>query len=105
MRGCAMPGAKPYRLHELASQEFEEADDWYFSRSLDASVEFLRDVYVALEDIAKAPNRWPKYLYGTRRVVLQRFPFSVVYLDDPDVITIIAVAHNKRKPGYWKDRL
>jgi toxin ParE1/3/4 len=44
------------------------------------------------------------YLYGTRRVVLQRFPFSLVYLDDPDVVTIIAIAQSKQRPGYWKDR-
>jgi hypothetical protein len=37
--------------------------------------------------------------------VLHRFPFSVVYLDDPELITIIGVAHSERKPGYWKGRL
>jgi hypothetical protein len=36
---------------------------------------------------------------------MQRFPFSVVYLDDPESVTIVAIAHSKRKPGYWKDRL
>lgn len=36
---------------------------------------------------------------------MQRFPFFVIYLDDPDVIRIIAVAHSKRRPGYWKNRL
>jgi toxin ParE1/3/4 len=44
-------------------------------------------------------------LYGTRRFVLHRFPFSVVYLDEADELNIVAVAHNKRKPGYWKARL
>jgi hypothetical protein len=33
--------------------------------------------------------------------VTQRFPFSVIYLDDPELVTIVAVAHSKRKPGYW----
>jgi plasmid stabilization system protein ParE len=55
--------------------------------------------------IAQAPQRWPKYLHGTRRFVMRRFPFSVVYLDDPEFVTIVAVAHSKRRPGYWKDRL
>jgi toxin ParE1/3/4 len=100
-----MPDAKPYRLHELASREYEEADDWYFSHSIDASIEFLGDLYAALEDIAQAAHRWPKYLYGTRRFVMQRFPFSIVYLDDLDLVTIVAVAHSKRKPGYWKNRV
>ncbi len=89
----------------MAWNEIEAADNWYLARSLDASHGFLVDVDTAVEDILQAPQRWPKYLYGTRRVVLQRFPFSVVYLDDPDVITIIAVAHGKRKPGYWKERV
>jgi plasmid stabilization system protein ParE len=100
-----MPRPKPYRLHPEAWIEFEAADDWYFSRSFDASVAFLSDVFGALENISEAPSRWPKYLHGTRRFVLHRFPFSIVYLDDPDLVTIIAVAHGKRKPGYWKERL
>ena len=100
-----MPRDKPYRLHPEAWLEFVAADDWYLARSLDASIEFLSDVNDALETVSKAPQHWPKYLHGTRRFVLHRFPFSVVYLDDPDQVTIIAVAHSKRRPGYWKHRL
>jgi toxin ParE1/3/4 len=59
----------------------------------------------AFDDISYAPRLWPKYLHGTRRLVLQRFPFSVVYLDNANVVNVVAVAHNKRRPGYWKDRL
>jgi plasmid stabilization system protein ParE len=97
--------SKAYRLHQLAWQEIEGADDWYLRRSSDASVGFIAAVSDALDSISHAPQRWPKYLHETRRFVLQRFPFSVVYLDDADVVNIIAVAHNKRKPGYWKERL
>jgi plasmid stabilization system protein ParE len=100
-----MARSKPYRLHALAWQEIEGADDWYLQRSADASVAFIAAVSEALDRISEAPQRWPKYLHGTRRFVLHRFPFSVVYLDDPDVVNIVAIAHNKRKPGYWKQRL
>jgi toxin ParE1/3/4 len=100
-----MPAARLHRFHPLAWEEIEGADDWYLSRSLDASLEFLHELDSAVEDILQAPQRWPKYLYGTRRLVMQRFPFSVVYLEGPDLITIIAVAHSKRRPGYWKGRL
>jgi len=100
-----MPKRKRYQFHPEAWLELEAADDWYLSRSVDASIVFLSDVYGALETISRAPNRWPNYLHGTRRLVLQRFPFSMVYLDDPDIVTIIAVAHSKRKPGYWKHRV
>ena len=100
-----MARSKPYRLHQLAWQEIEGADDWYMCRSADASVGFIAAIADALDSISQAPRRWPTYLYGTRRFVLHRFPFSVVYLDDPDVVNIVAVAHHKRKPGYWKQRL
>jgi toxin ParE1/3/4 len=83
----------------------EEADSWYLSHSYDVSAEFLSVLYAALEDISQAPQRWPQYIYGTRRFVIQRFPFSVVYLDDPELLSIVAVAHSKRRPGYWKDRV
>jgi len=67
--------------------------------------EFLSDVHEALENISEAPRRWPMHLYGTRLFVLQRFPFSIIYLDDPTVLTIIAIAHSKRTPGYWQGRV
>jgi plasmid stabilization system protein ParE len=59
----------------------------------------------AIRIIAQAPQRWARYLHGTHRFVVQQFPFSVIYLDDPDLITIVAIAHAKRKPGYWKGRI
>jgi toxin ParE1/3/4 len=99
-----MPEDKPYRFHPEASEEFEAADDWYFAHSADASIDFLTEAETGIEAITQNPHRWPKYLHGTRRFVLQRFPFSIVYLDDADLVTIIAVAHSKRKPGYWKGR-
>jgi plasmid stabilization system protein ParE len=100
-----MTDAKEYRFHPLAWEELEEADRWYFSHSYEVSLDFLNDLYAAVEDISRAPRRWPTYLYGTRRFVMQRFPFSVVYSDDPKLIILVAVAHSKRKPGYWKGRL
>jgi toxin ParE1/3/4 len=100
-----MAGSKPYLLHPQAWLEIEAAADWYQQRSADASVGFIAAVFDALGSIVEAPRRWPKYLYGTQRFVLHRFPFSTIYLDAPDVVNIVAVAHNKRKPGYWKRRL
>ena len=100
-----MADGKPYRVDERAWLDLEAADDWYRSRSADASAAFLSEVYRAFETISRAPRRWPHYLYGTRRYLLSRFPFSIVYLDDPDVVIVVAIAHNKRKPGYWRKRI
>jgi plasmid stabilization system protein ParE len=98
-------GSSAFQFHPEAREEFRGAIRWYRPQSLLASSEFRVVVSAATRVIAEAPQRWPKYLYGTRRFVLPRFPFSIVYLHDPDLVTILAVAHSKRKPGYWKGRL
>ena len=100
-----MARSKPYRLHPLAWQEIEGGDNWYRQRSPQASTDFVAEVFSAIESICQAPDRWPKHFCGTRRIILDRFPFSIVYLDAAEVVNIVAVAHSKRKPGYWKRRL
>jgi plasmid stabilization system protein ParE len=100
-----MSESKSYRIHPEVWLELEAADDWYLERSLDASAEFIAVVYDAFETISHAPGRWPAYLYGTRRFVLRCFPFSIIYLDELEMPIIVAVAHSKRRPGYWKARL
>ena len=42
---------------------------------------------------------------GAKRLILQRFPFSIVILTDHQVITVVAFAHHSRKPGYWHERV
>lgn len=51
-----------------------------------------------------APGMGATYEFGTRRIVLPRFPYSVVYEVHADHIVIVAVAHQRRRPGYWRDR-
>jgi len=90
-----MPAAKPYRFHPQAWQDIESADDWYRARSPDSSVRFLSAVLDGLEEIARAPRRWPTYLHGTQRFILYRFPFSIIYREELSAISIIAIAHHK----------
>lgn len=96
---------KPFRFHPEARSDFGDAIGWYRERSATVAVEFRAAVTDVIHRIVQNPRRWPEYLYGTRRFVLQRFPFSVIYLDDPETIAIVAVAHGKRKPGYWRQRV
>ncbi|HXM67395.1 MAG TPA: type II toxin-antitoxin system RelE/ParE family toxin [Candidatus Acidoferrum sp.] len=100
-----MARSKPYRLHPLSWLEIEGGDEWYAQRSAQASTDFVVAVFNAIESICDAPHRWPKYLHGTRRFVLGRFPFYIVYLDTAELVNIVAVAHSRRRPGYWRQRL
>jgi toxin ParE1/3/4 len=97
--------SKPFRFHPAAREEFRDAARWYRAKRAIAASEFRRDISDGIRNIMQAPRRWSTYLHGTRRFVLQRFPFSIVYLEELEVVTIIAVAHSKRKPGYWKGRV
>jgi len=96
--------SKEVEFHEAASLEYEAAFDWYLLRSEPAAVKFSDEVARAIAKIAESPRRWPAGKLGTRRFLLARFPFSIVYRELPTVIQVLAVAHGHRRPGYWKKR-
>jgi plasmid stabilization system protein ParE len=96
---------KQFRFHPEARKEFREAILWYRAKNPNAATEFRITVSDAVRQVARDPRRWPRYLHGTRSFVLDRFPFSIIYLDAAEFVNIVAVAHSKRKPGYWKRRL
>jgi toxin ParE1/3/4 len=96
---------KKVEFHEAASLEFEAAFDWYMERSEPAASRFAAELGQAIANIAEAPDRWPASNHGTRRFLLQRFPFALFYRELPSVIQVLAVAHGHRRPGYWKKRI
>lgn len=100
-----MPPSKPYRFHPQAWQEVEEAAEWYGQQNPEASIRFLSILHDGLESISRRPRRWPGYLRSTRRLILFKFPFSIIYREEPFEVSIVAIAHHKRRPEYWKDRL
>ena len=42
---------------------------------------------------------------GARRCVLKKFPYLLIFLELPQAISVVAVAHGARRPGYWRSRL
>ncbi len=75
--------SKLFRFHPEAREDFRDAIRWYRARSIIAPVEFRTTVSNAIRSAAQSPQLWPKYLHGTRRLVLHRFPFSVFTLTIP----------------------
>ncbi|MCK6554836.1 type II toxin-antitoxin system RelE/ParE family toxin [Candidatus Binatia bacterium] len=65
---------------------------------------FVAEIERALRLIVAFPNRWPRYGPRNRRVLVRRFPYSVVYLEKRGRLWGVAVAHAKRKPFYWVKR-
>jgi toxin ParE1/3/4 len=92
-------------FHEEATAEYDAAFDWYLERSPDAALRFDGEVDRALAQIIAAPQRWAAGAHSTRRFLLRRFPFTLIYRERASGIQIVAVAHTSRRPGYWKQRL
>lgn len=96
---------KTVELHEEAATDYDAAFDWYLERSPDAARAFDAEFERAVERIAEAPERWAQGLYQTRRFLLKRFPYLVIYRELKSKIQIVAVAHTSREPNYWKKRI
>ena len=98
------------RIYEAALLELEEAAAWYEDeapgtgiRLLDAfenAISLLRDEPVPLAATTGQAN-----VLGAKRLLLHRFPFDVVIIEEAAELIVVAVAHHAQRPGYWIDRL
>jgi plasmid stabilization system protein ParE len=91
-------------FHPAARNELRAAWLWYKERSPLSARAFVREVDEAVSRIDEAPRRYSVAEHGTRRILLQRFPYSLFYKVGGDETVIVAVAHQKRRPGYWSGR-
>ena len=90
---------------EEAVAEAAAANEWYAPRSAAASAGFEAELDAAELAIRELPQAWPPSNHGTRRYLLRRYPFGIVYRVESTRILIIAIAHGHRRPGYWRDRV
>jgi plasmid stabilization system protein ParE len=98
------------KFEDEANAEYRLGGRWYEARRAHLGVEFLDAVDEPIDRITALPRsgspvpRMPADL-PVRTMAVTRFPYHVVYLEANDGIRILAVAHERRKPGYWKTRL
>ena len=92
-------------IHPQALDEAAAALAWYQERSSQAPAAFVQEVDEAIQFVLEAPGRWPIFEEGCRRFPLRRFPYSIIYRERPGgIVQILAVAHGRRRPGYWHHR-
>ena len=94
-----------FSFHPEAEGEFVAAQVFYDDREFGLGEIFLDEVRETIGRIIEFPDSWPLYSHRTRRCLCNRFPYSVINRHTDAEMTIYAVAHQSRKPGYWKDRL
>lgn len=101
---------KPVRLDAEAVEELASAHARYEAVVGGLGEELADEVSVALARIQEQPRAYPltpavPRALGVRRALLRRFPFAIVYLELGDEIRVLAIAHQRRRPGYWRRRL
>jgi plasmid stabilization system protein ParE len=94
---------KQLRIRSEAREEIDSAFEWYYQRSPEAAGGFLAEVTTSLAQIVSHPQLYPA-LYGHYRI-LTGFPYSIIFQEKEEMILIIAVAHAKRRFGYWRRRI
>ena len=99
----------PLRISEQAEAEMAEAARWYEAHRSGLGIDFLEALDAAVARIAEMP-RMGSPVSGVadeavRRRAVRRFPYHVIYLELPDRLQILAVAHDRRRPGYWAGRV
>ena len=87
-----------------AERELVEAISYYESKGPGLGLDFLSEVQSGLATVRNLPTLWPLRKDGTRRYLVHRFPYLVIYIYQENHIWAIVFAHCKRKPGYWKER-
>lgn len=87
-----------------AATELAEAWDWYEARREGLGGEFATCVEATIAQAARTPEANPRVHGEIRRALVRRFPYGVFYLVEGQALLVLAVAHARRKPGYWLAR-
>ena len=91
-------------LHSRAADELRRIIEHYDEEQPGLGRSFVRQFDQVVGLCKRHPDIGPFLAAPHRRLVLRRFPYSLIYRIEGDTIRIVAIAHQHRKPGYWKDR-
>jgi plasmid stabilization system protein ParE len=87
-----------------ARRDFDESFDWYAERSTQAAVRFANAVNAALLNVSADPTRFASADGTHQECPVKKFPFRIVCRLVENRVLVVAIAHAKRRPGYWRKR-
>ena len=98
---------KRVTLRRIAKRDIREAVMWYRQRDPELANRFLDEVYKVLGLLEQFPNVGSR-VFGvtdpaTRQMPVDTFPYHVVFRRLADRISILAIAHDRKRPGYWNE--
>lgn len=93
------------KFSTVAEEELDEATLYYEQSLPGLGGQFRDEVERSARQLGRMPLLWPEVMNSVRRCLLSRFPYALMYAVEEDYVYVIAVAHQHRKPGYWRDRI
>lgn len=103
-RSVAQPQPVRLILTPDAETDLEEAYRWYEAQRPGFGEEFLSAAQTVLSSILTSPGQYPVIHRETRRALLHRFPYAVLYRLRPDTVIVVAIFHGRRDPRSWESR-
>jgi len=91
-------------FHRAASTEFIEASVWYETKRLGLALEFIAEIDRCVSLASENPFQFAVVRENIRRVIANRFPYSVYFRADKYHIIVLAVFHGSRDPAIWLAR-
>jgi toxin ParE1/3/4 len=96
---------KPIVFDPEAEAEFRAAASYYEGQRPGLGDQFAAEVERCVQRIARMPQAFPRHgSTRLRKCLLARFPYTIFFLELDDRIWVAAVAHQRRRPGYWAHR-
>lgn len=94
-----------FNFLEEALEEYDAALDYYIKRSEIAARAFALEFELGVGAITENPSRWRKEGKSARIYRMPNFPYSLIYRHvEDDEVVLLALAHHRRRPGYWRSR-
>ena len=95
----------PVTFHRAASAEFIEASAWYETKRVGLALEFMAEMDRCVSRVSENPLQFAVVREDVRRIVANRFPYSVYFRAEKHRIVVLAVFHGSREPAIWQTRV
>jgi toxin ParE1/3/4 len=96
---------KPHAFHPGAEEDFLNALAYYRDESAVQAGRLYDEIMRLVGEVCRTPHSYRLIDPPVRRHMGRNFPYAILYVEKPDRVLVLAVAHFKRRPGYWKSRL
>ncbi len=96
---------KPVVIHNDAKAELDDAVSYYEAREKGLGLDLQTEVETGVLKLRKYPIVFPPHKNsGFRKYFVERFPYTIFFMELPEIIWVAAIAHTSRRPSYWRNR-